>query len=85
MDGKWIAYPNGQLSNFEPGYGYMIKAKMFFTISFDGTPISQPILIKGENFVCFPWQEKVDELFDKYQSKGWGIKRIGAYNGNWGS
>jgi formylglycine-generating enzyme required for sulfatase activity len=82
--GQWITYPNGQLSNFEPGYGYMLKAKAPFSLTFEGEPVIQPILIKGENFVCFPWQEKVVALFGRYQSKGWGIKRIGAYNGSWG-
>lgn len=84
ITGQWVTWPNGQLSNFEPGYGYMIKAKVFFSLTFEGDPISQPILIKGENFICFPWQENVDALLGKYKSKGWGIKRIGAYNGHWG-
>ena len=84
MNGQWVSYPNGQLANFDPGYGYMIKAREFFSIIFEGNPISYPSLIKGENLVSFPSQESVASLLSKYRVQGYGIERIGSYNGPWG-
>jgi formylglycine-generating enzyme required for sulfatase activity len=84
MNGQWVSYPNGQLANFDPGYGFMIKAREFFSIIFEGNPISYPRLIKGENLVSFPSQESVASLLSKYRVQGYGIERIGSYNGPWG-
>ena len=89
INGKWIYYhnqPDDELTQFHPGYGYMVKAKKAFQLSFEGSPVGYPSLVQGDNFVCLPTDNEstVNELLSRYRSKNWGIQRIGAYDGHWG-
>jgi formylglycine-generating enzyme required for sulfatase activity len=89
INGKWIYYrnqPDDELTQFHPGYGYMVKAKKTFQLSFEGSPVGYPSLVQGDNFVCLPTDNEstVNELLSRYRSKNWGIQRIGAYDGHWG-
>jgi len=89
ISGKWIYYrnqPDDELTQFHPGYGYMVNAKKAFQLSFEGAPVGYPSLVQGDNFVCLPTDNEstVNELLSRYRSKNWGIQRIGAYDGHWG-
>jgi formylglycine-generating enzyme required for sulfatase activity len=89
INGKWVYYrnqPDDELTQFKPGFGYMIHAKQAFQLSFEGEPVGYPSLIQGDNFVCFPAtiESTVNAMLSLYQSNNWEIQRIGAYDGPWG-
>lgn len=89
VNGKWVYYRNqadDELTQFIPGFGYMIHAKQSFQLTFEGEPVGYPSLVKGDNFVCFPSDQAstVKDLLALYTSKNWDIQRIGAYDGLWG-